>query len=124
PAATKAPVMSSIPPAAMQAAQTTAKVAPAPKPAAPPAPAVVTSNNQDDIDALLAGLEAEPEVRPPAPPPEEEVVELTDDMALPDPPRTTFSEVEPEEKREFAEAGASTERQRQREWAPPPNAHP
>jgi len=118
-AATKAPVMSSIPPAAMQAAQTTAKVAPAPKPAAPPAPAVVTSNNQDDIDALLAGLEAEPEVRPPAPPPEEEVFELTDDMALPDPPRTTFSEVEPEEKREFAEAVASSERQRQKVLDPP-----
>src|SRR5258708_752460 len=40
---------------------------PEPKPVAPPAPA---SNNQDDIDALLAGLDADTsgaEVRPAAP---------------------------------------------------------
>jgi hypothetical protein len=50
------------------------------------------SNNQDDIDALLAGLDGsttEEDVRPAppeaAPPEEEEVFELTDEMALPDP---------------------------------------
>ncbi|MCP9626737.1 DUF2497 domain-containing protein [Rhodopseudomonas palustris] len=62
----------------------------APKPAAPkPAPApppAAESNSQDDIDALLAGLDAatvEEEVRPPQP--DGDVLELTDEMALPEP---------------------------------------
>ncbi|WP_322516973.1 DUF2497 domain-containing protein [Rhodopseudomonas palustris] len=60
---------------------------PAPAPAPPPAPAAAeASNNQDDIDALLAGLDAsttEEEVRPPQP--DGDVLELTDEMALPEP---------------------------------------
>ncbi|MCA1416403.1 DUF2497 domain-containing protein, partial [Bradyrhizobium sp. NBAIM20] len=64
---------------------------PAAKPAPPPAPAPAAdaSNSQDDIDALLAGLDAAtptPEVRAPEPEPEPEpepdVPELTDDMAM------------------------------------------
>jgi cell pole-organizing protein PopZ len=62
----------------------------APKPAAPPKPepmpAPAESNSQDDIDALLAGLDAattEEEVRPPQP--DGDVLELTDEMALPEP---------------------------------------
>jgi uncharacterized protein len=116
---TKAPVMSNIPPPA------TAKIAPAPapKPAAPPAPAV--SNSQDDIDAMLAGLDAatsEPEVRaaPPPSPPEEEVFELTDDMVLPvPPPPSYFRKVEPDEDLEFAEAVAASERPRRPAFDPP-----
>jgi cell pole-organizing protein PopZ len=112
---TKAPVMSNISPSAMPAAQAAAKTAPAPKPA--PAPAV--SNSQDDIDAMLAGLDAatsEPEVRPPSPPPEEEVFELTDDMVLPTPPPPpppiSFRRVEPEQDLEYAEAAAASQRRR------------
>ncbi|MFT4277595.1 MAG: DUF2497 domain-containing protein [Rhodopseudomonas sp.] len=58
----------------------------APKAAPPPAPAAAESNSQDDIDALLAGLDAgttEEEVRPPQP--DGDVLELTDEMALPEP---------------------------------------
>src|SRR5450631_3726932 len=94
---TKAPVMSTNPPVAKIAP------APAPKPAAPPAPAA--ANSQDEIDAMLAGLEAatpEPEIRQPPPPPEEEVFELTDDMVMPAapapvPPPNSFRKVEPVE---------------------------
>jgi uncharacterized protein len=109
-AVTKAPVMSTIPPAAAK---------PAPKPAATPAAA---SNSQDDIDAMLAGLDmatAAPELRtPPPPPPEEEVFELTDDMALPTPP-ASFRRVEPEQDLEFAEAVAASAHRRQPAFDPP-----
>src|SRR5689334_21236751 len=57
-----------------------AKPAPSPPPP-PPAPAAA-KNNQDDIDALLAGLDGATtaeEVRPAQPEPEPEVLELTDD---------------------------------------------
>ena len=60
----------------------------APKPAAAaPKPEPAASNNQDDIDAMLASLDAatpEADVRPPQP--DGEVFELTDEMALPEPP--------------------------------------
>jgi uncharacterized protein len=113
---TKAPVMSNVSPAAVAAA-----VKAAPKPAAPPAPAVV-SNSQDDIDAMLAGLDmatAAPEIRPPPPPPpEEEVFELTDDMALPTPPPAPFRRIEPEQDVEFAEAVAASGPKRQPAFDP------
>jgi cell pole-organizing protein PopZ len=112
---TKAPVMSNISPSAVKSAQ-----APAPKPAAPPAPAA--ANSQDDIDAMLAGLDAatsEPEIRLPSPPPEEEVFELTDDMVLPSPPPNSFRKVEPERDLVFAEAVIASERQRKPVFDPP-----
>src|SRR5260363_305640 len=68
--------------------------APAPKPVmndVPPskiAAAAPASNSQDDIDALLAGLDettapaAEAPPAEPEPDPEPEVLELTDDMAV------------------------------------------
>ena len=88
---------------------------PAAKPApAPAAPAADASNSQDDIDALLAGLDSAtpaPEVRAPDPEPEPEpepdVLELTDDMAVdptPPPPPPSFRKVEPRDDLEFAEA--------------------
>ncbi|MBR0848091.1 DUF2497 domain-containing protein [Bradyrhizobium diazoefficiens] len=85
---------------------------PAPAPAAKPAPplAAVEPNSQDDIDALLAGLDeatAAPEVR--SPEPEPDVLELTDDMAM-DPvpaPPPSFRKVEPRDDLEFAEAPRS-----------------
>jgi uncharacterized protein len=89
-----------------------AKPAPAPRPAA--AAAADASNNQDDIDALLAGLDtatAAPEIRAPEPEPEPEpdVLELTDDMAMameptPPPPPPSFRKVEPRDDLEFAES--------------------
>jgi cell pole-organizing protein PopZ len=112
--------MNDIPPSKVAAAKPAAEK-PAPPPAAkpapappPPAPAVDASNNQDDIDALLAGLDtatAAPEVRTPEPEPEPEpdVLELTDEMAMdpeptPAPPPPSFRRVEPRDDLEFAEA--------------------
>ncbi|MEO6381313.1 MAG: DUF2497 domain-containing protein [Nitrobacter sp.] len=84
----------------------------APKPAASAAPAPAASNSQDDIDAMLASLDAattEDEVRPAQ---ADEVFELTDEMALPDPAQAAFQKVEPQDDLEFAET------------APPPVARP
>jgi cell pole-organizing protein PopZ len=118
-AAAKPAVMKDIPPSA---------IAPAPKPAAapkpappppPPAPEPVASNNQDDIDAMLASLDAatpEADIRPAQP--EADVFELTDEMALPDPapPAASFNKVEPQDDIEFTEAKAS---RRQAAYEPP-----
>lgn len=88
-----------------------AKPAPAPPP--PPAPAAdAEPNSQDDIDALLAGLDTAttaPEVRAPEPEPEPDVLELTDEMAMdpsptPPPPPPSFRKVEPRDDLEFAES--------------------
>jgi uncharacterized protein len=123
----KPPVMNNIPPSAIPAAQAAAKAASAaaPKPAA--APAAGAGNSQDDIDAMLASLDAaapEPEVRAPPPsppppppaPPEEEVFELTDEMAM---PAASFRKVEPDEDVEFAEAVSASERLRKPSFDPP-----
>ncbi len=82
---------------------------PAPPPA-PTAPATNSSNGQDDIDALLAGLDAAtpaPELRAPEPEPEPDVLELTDDMAMdttPPPSPSSFHRVDPRDDLEFAES--------------------
>jgi cell pole-organizing protein PopZ len=117
------PAMTNIPPSALPAAQAAVAKAAAPQPA-PPMPAPAASNSQDDIDAMLAGLDAattEEEIRPA--PPELDVFELTDEMALPDPdpePAPTFQHVEPEDDLEFAEAvAASTARPRSAMFDPP-----
>jgi cell pole-organizing protein PopZ len=110
PPAAKAPVMSDIPPSAK----------PAPPPAAP-APAAAASNSQDDIDAMLAGLDeatSEAEIRPPLP--DGEVFELTDDMALPDPPKSSFHKIEPDDDLEFTETAAARAVHRQPVFEPPP----
>jgi uncharacterized protein len=102
----KAPVMNDIPPSAIPAAQAAARAVPPPaKPVpspAPPAPAA--SNSQDDIDALLNGLDEDTsaeDIRPPLP--DGEVFELTDEMAVPDAPQAPFSKVEPEDDLVFTE---------------------
>src|SRR5260370_10633668 len=67
--AAKAPVMNNIPPSAIPtaaAAKAVPPVKPAPPPPPPPAAAAV-SNSQDDIDAMLAGLDeatSEAAIRP------------------------------------------------------------
>ena len=104
------PVMNDIPPSKI-AAVAPAKAAP--PPAAAPAAA---SNSQDDIDALLAGLDettAGEEVRAAEPEsaPEPEVLELTDDMAVAPPPpvqspaAASFRKVDPQDDIEFIESG-------------------
>ena len=115
------PAMADIPPSAIPAAQAAAvrpapaKLAaapakPAPAPTPPAAPAA--SNSQDDIDALLNGLDeatAPEEIR--APLPDGDVFELTDDMAVAmaevaPAPQPSFQKVEPHDDLEFAEAAA------------------
>ena len=96
------------PPAAPAPAKAAAPIAPPP----PPAPAPAVSNSQDDIDALLNGLDeatTPEEIRPAAPEPEPEadVLDLTDEMALPDPaPQAAFKKVEPPDDLEFTETAA------------------
>lgn len=117
PAAAPAPkpqAMADIPPSKVAPAKPAAEK-PAPPPAAkptPPAPAADAGpNNQDDIDALLAGLDEAtpaPEIRTPEPEPEPDVLELTDEMAMdpeptPAPPPPSFHRVEPRDDLEFAE---------------------
>lgn len=110
--------MNDIPPSKVAPAKPASeKPAPPPavaKPAPPPAPAAATPNSQDDIDALLAGLDEAtpaPEVRArePEPEPEPDVLELTDEMAMdpaptPPPPPPSFRKVEPRDDLEFAES--------------------
>ena len=121
PAAAK-PAMKDIPPSAIAPApKPVAAPKPAPPPPPPPAPEPVASNNQDDIDAMLASLDAatpEADIRPAAPEPEPDVFELTDEMALPDPapPAASFNKIEPTDDIEFSEAKAS---RRQPAYEPP-----
>src|SRR5438309_1255073 len=122
---------SKIAPAAKPAAERPAPPPAAAKPAPPSEPAATEPNNQDDIDALLAGLDgatAAPEVRvpeqEPEPEPEPDVLELTDEMALevpaptPSPPPPSFRKVEPRDDLEFAEQAAPPRRA-----APPPPSY-
>lgn len=122
--AAKPAAMADIPPSAIPAAQAAAAkpapapAKPAPPPPAPPPPAPAASNSQDDIDALLNGLDeatSPEEIRPPAP--DGDVFELTDDMAVameeaPPPPQPAFQKVEPHDDLEFTEtAGRAAPRQ-------------
>lgn len=128
PAAEKA---AAAPPAAPPKAE---KPAPAPKPvanetppskppaaapkAAPPAAApAAASNNQDDIDALLAGFDdapaADAAAAQPEPEPEPDVLELTDEMAVappqpvPSSAPASFRRVEPQDDIEFVERASA-----------------
>src|SRR5882724_11790940 len=121
--AAKAPVMTSIPPTAIPAAQAAAAKAPPPpaKPAPPPAAAAPVSNSQDDIDAMLAGLDeatSEAEIRPAAP--EVDVFELTDEMAVPEAPQPAFHKVDPQDDLEFTETAAARAVHRRPAFEPPP----
>lgn len=64
------------------------KPAPPPPPAPKPAPPPVAANNQDDIDAMLADLDAAPKAPPPKPRPAPmpDILDLTEAMAAPVPP--------------------------------------
>src|SRR5438552_4491169 len=129
PPAAKPSVMSNIPPSAIPAAVTAAaKVAAPPRPASPPAasppaapPPAAASNSQDDIDALLNGLDeatSPEEIR--SPQPDGDVLELTDEMAVPAAPQPAFRKVEPQDDLEFTETAAARAIQRQPLFQPPP----
>jgi cell pole-organizing protein PopZ len=110
--AAKPAVMSNIPPSKIAPPKPAAEKAPPPP---PPPPAPPAPNSQDDIDALLAGLDeatspseiraSEPE---PEPEPDNEVLELTDAMAVAPAPQPSFRKVEPRDDLEFMEAPAPT----------------
>src|SRR5947209_11849218 len=119
--AAKPSVMSDIPPSATAAAKVAAPPRPAPPPAAPPPPPAAASNSQDDIDALLNGLDeatSPEEIR--STQPDGEVLELTDEMAVPAAPQPSFRKVEPQDDLEFTEAAAARAVQRQPLFQPPP----
>jgi len=132
-AAAKPAAMADIPPSTLPVAAKPAPppAKPAPAPAAP-APAAVVSNSQDDIDALLNGLDeatVPEEIRPPLP--DGDVFELTDDMAVamaapPPPPEPSFQKVDPQDDLEFAESATRAAAPRQPAYEPPPfeNAAP
>lgn len=115
PAAEQPPAAKSVPVAAAAAkpapiggaAGSSAMTSEPPKPAAKAA-----SNSQDDIDALLADFDAPaaPATAPKSAAPEDDVLELTDDMALPDMPEPTFDKVEPANDLEFNEVAMASER--------------
>ena len=114
----KPPVMNDSPPSAAPAAR--AAPAKAPPPPAPPRPAPAASNSQDDIDSLLNGLDeatTAEEIRQSLP--DGDVLELTDEMALPDPPLPSFRKVDPTDDLEFTEAAAKPA-PRQPAFVPPP----
>jgi cell pole-organizing protein PopZ len=132
PAPAPKPVISDIPPSKIapsppKAVAPPPAAAPVPPPPAPPS-AASASNNQDDIDALLNGLDeatTEEEIRPAQPEAEAEaeVFELTDDMAVasapPPPPKPAFQKVEPEDDLEFTESAASRAINRPPAYEPP-----
>jgi uncharacterized protein len=128
--AAKAPAMNDIPPSSIPAAQAAAAKVftppfkPAPPPVTPPAaPPPAPSNGQDDIDALLSGLDeatSAEEIRPPLP--DGEVFELTDEMALPNAPKPSFNKVEPGDDLEFTETAAAKMIHRQPAFGPPPES--
>jgi cell pole-organizing protein PopZ len=124
PPAQKPAAMNDIPPSRITPPKAAIEKSPADKspaqaeksaPAAKSAPPAAATNDQDDIDALLAGLDEstpEPEVRKPAPEPEPEpdVLELTDEMAVTTPAPAaapSFRRVEPRDDLEFTETPAA-----------------
>jgi uncharacterized protein len=134
-AAPKPAVMADIPPSKIPAAVAAAAKAPAPAPVPPPspapppapAPAATDSNGQDDIDALLSGLDeatSVDEIRPAIDPVHDdiEVLELTDDMAVPSAPpqrQPSFHKVDPQDDLEFSESAASRAINRAPPYEPP-----
>jgi hypothetical protein len=127
PAPAPKPAISDIPPSKIAPSPPPRAAAPPPA-AAPAPPAASASNNQDDIDALLNGLDeatTEDEIRPAQPEAEAEaeVFELTDDMAVasapPPPPKPAFQKVEPEDDLEFTESAASRAINRPPAYEPP-----
>jgi uncharacterized protein len=120
------PAMADIPPSKIPAAVAAAAKPAAPPPPPPPAPEPAkASNNQDDIDALLNGLDeatSPEEIRPSQP--DVDVLELTDEMAVPSvapppPPQASFHKIDPQDDLEFTESAASRAINRPPAYEPP-----
>jgi len=91
------------------------KIAPAPPPSAVP------PMGQDDIDAMLAGLNDPDEEPPPQPEPEEEdVLELTEAMAAPEPEPLSFRKIEAQQDVVFEEPEPVRRPPSRQMTAPPP----
>jgi uncharacterized protein len=92
------------PPPAARGALAPAKAKPlsgTPAPtAAAPLPTAAAKNSQDDIDAMMSGFDSAPA----ADDAEDEVFELTEQMAVPNGPPSSFQRVEPDDDLEFTEA--------------------
>jgi cell pole-organizing protein PopZ len=125
PPAPKPSAMTDIPPSAIPAAQAAAAKTVVPAPAPPPPPPPESEpNSQDDIDAMLASLDAattEEEVRPALP--DGDVFELTDEMVVPE-PEPAFQHVEPEDDLEFAETAPPPPPERPSLRFDPPSYNP
>ena len=99
-------VMKDIPPSAIAPAAASRPLPASPRRLPPRRRRAAVSNSQDDIDAMLDGLDEatpEAEIRPPQP--DGDVFELTDEMAVPDPRRRrrSFHKIEPQDDLEFTE---------------------
>src|SRR6516165_4703524 len=122
-AAPKPQVTNDVPPSTIPAAVAAASKTPPAPPAPSAGPAPDAANSQDDIDALLNGLDepTSPELR--APQSDGEVFELTDDMAVPSAalpsPQPSFHKIDPEDDLEFTESVASRNVQRTAAYEPP-----
>ncbi|MBN8982076.1 MAG: DUF2497 domain-containing protein [Rhizobiales bacterium] len=93
------------PPAAKPAMPSApASQAPASRASAPP----VAKNSQSEIDAMMAGFD-NPKAPAPQPmePSDEDVFDLTEQMAMPDLPKSSFRHVEPDDDLEFTETPAA-----------------
>jgi cell pole-organizing protein PopZ len=127
PAAAKPPEPAPPPPAAVAVPPRPAPVPPAPArvPLAPPRPAPA-ANNQQDIDAMLADLEAPPKMAPPpmpVAPPVPDVLDLTEAMAAP-PPAPNFRTIDGANDVVFTDRAAEPAPEPpprvERQYAPPP----
>ena len=73
----------------------------------PPPPPPPVKNSQDEIDAMMAGFDNPKAARAdPIEPAEDDVFELTEQMAMPELPASSFKHVEPDDDLEFTEASA------------------
>ena len=76
-----------------------------PSRAAPPRPPPPVKNSQDEIDAMMAGFDGPKAARADTiEPAEDDVFELTEQMAMPELPASSFQHVEPDDDLEFTEA--------------------
>jgi cell pole-organizing protein PopZ len=106
PAAGAAPAAAPRPePPAAKAPPTKAATAlnPMPKAAAPRPPPPVAKNSQDEIDAMMAGFDGSKAASARA---DDDVFELTEQMAMPELPVSSFQHVEPDDDLEFTEGPA------------------
>jgi len=98
------------------------KAAPPPPPAPPAPPPRPAANNQEDIDAMLAELDAPPKVaaKPaPKPAPQPDVLDLTEAMAAPA-PAPSFRTIDGASDIVFSDRPAEPPREEPRRAPPPP----